>query len=77
MKMHPDVHSLGEGELVTVGEVWVPMKGTQTPRRLTFFSLSLLHEVVAQSLMVDLRVVSKPLQTFHEANHKPNVSGQP
>jgi hypothetical protein len=74
--MYPDVHSLGR-ELVTIREVWIPTKGTQTPRRLTFFSLSLLHEVGAQSLVVDLRVVSKPSQTFHRANHKPKAYRRP
>jgi hypothetical protein len=74
--MYLDVHSLG-GELVTVGDVRIPTKGTQAPRRLTFFSLSLLHEVGAQSLVVDLWVVSKPSQTFHGANHKLNASGRP
>jgi hypothetical protein len=56
--------SLPWGELVIVGEVWVPMKGTQALQRLTFFSLSLLHEVGAQSLMVDLKGGLQTLTNF-------------
>jgi hypothetical protein len=49
--------SLG-GKLITVGEVQVTTEDPRTPRRLTFFSLSLLHKEGAQSLVVDLEVVS-------------------
>jgi hypothetical protein len=56
--------SLSWGEQVTVGEVWVPTKGTQAPRRLTFFSLSLLHEVGSQSLVEDLNGGLQTLTNF-------------
>jgi hypothetical protein len=62
MKMYLDVHSLGG-----VSHHWRGVnshEGYQMPRKLTFFSLSLLDEVGAQLLVVDLRVVSKPSQTF-------------
>jgi hypothetical protein len=48
-----DVHFL-RGKVVTIGEVWVTTKDTRPPRRLNFFSLSLLYEVGAQSLLVNL-----------------------
>jgi hypothetical protein len=69
MKMYPGVYFL-EGKLVTVAEVWVTTKYTQPPRKLTFFSLSLLHEVGAKSLVLGLKVTPKPSQTFHKVNHK-------
>ena len=72
--MYPDVHFLGR-KLVTVGEVWVTTKDPQTPPRLTFFSLSLPHEVGAQSLVVGLEVTSKPSQTFPKQIHNPEASG--
>jgi hypothetical protein len=40
--MYPDVHFLG-AKLVTIGEVRVTTEDPRTPRRLTFFFLSLLH----------------------------------
>jgi hypothetical protein len=67
--MYPDAHFHGR-KLVTLGVVSVTKMDTQPPRRLTFFSLSLLHGVGDQSL-VDPRVASKPSQTYHEENHKP------
>ena len=74
--MYPDVHSLG-GELVTVGEVWDSTKDSQMPRRLTFFSESLLHEVGAQSLVVGLKVASKPSQTSTEQITTRMLPGDP
>jgi hypothetical protein len=74
--MYPDVHFLG-GKLITVGEVRVTTEDSRMPRRLTFFSLSLLHKEGAQSLMVDLEVVSKPSQTFPKQIHNPEASGRP
>jgi hypothetical protein len=74
--MYPDVHFLG-GKLITVGEVWVTTEDPQTARRLTFFSLSFLHKEGAQSLVVDLEVVSKPSQTFSKQIHNPEASGGP
>ena len=38
---------------------------------------SLVHEELAHLLVVDFKVVSKPSQTFHGANHKPKASGRP
>jgi hypothetical protein len=37
-------------------EVWITRKDTHPPQRLALFSLSLLREVGAQSLVVDLEV---------------------
>jgi hypothetical protein len=67
--------SLG-GKLLTAGEVWVTTEDPRTPRRLTF-SLSLLHREGAQTLVVDLEVVSKLSQTFSKQIHNPKASGQP
>src|SRR3954452_8377565 len=40
-------------------------------------SPSLSHEGIAHLLVVDFKVVFKPSQTFHGANHKTNASGRP
>jgi hypothetical protein len=47
--------SLPWRKLENIADVWVTKKDTQPPRRLTFVSLSILHEVGAQSLVVDLK----------------------
>jgi hypothetical protein len=59
--------SLPWGKLVTIGEVWDTTKDTQMSGRLALLSLSLLHVVGAQSLLVGLGVSSKPSQNFHKA----------
>jgi hypothetical protein len=47
------------GKIITIGEVRVTTKDPWALRKITFFSLSLLHEEGAQSIVVDLEVVSK------------------
>jgi hypothetical protein len=74
--MYPDVDSL-VGELVTIGEVWVNMKDTQPPWRITFFSLILLHEVGAQSLMVDLKAGLQTLTKCPHGESQADSSEQP
>jgi hypothetical protein len=64
-------------KIVSVGEVRVTTKDPRTSWRLTFFSLSLLHLEGAQSLVVDLEVVSKPSQTFPKKIHNLEASGRP
>jgi hypothetical protein len=71
--MYPDVHFLW-GKLVIVREVLVTTKDRQALQKLTFFSLNLLHEVGAQSLVVDLEVVFKPSQTFMKQIHIPKAT---
>jgi hypothetical protein len=84
-EMYPDVHFLG-GKIVNVGEVWVTTKDTQLPRRFTFFSSSLLHEVGGQPLVVDLKGGLQTLTNFPkgksqakslQATLAPRVSQEP